>query len=89
MTGVRVDTMVTVDELGDFGGQGDIQTFDITNKRGVQLRIVNVYDQTLQKNNNRASTQPAREARWDEMITMGNVVVCGDFNAHSPWWNSG
>jgi endonuclease/exonuclease/phosphatase family metal-dependent hydrolase len=23
------------------------------------------------------------------MITKGCVVVCGDFNAHSPWWNSG
>jgi hypothetical protein len=56
MTGVRVDTMVTVDELGDFGGQGDIQAFDITNKRGVQVRIVNVYDQTLQENNHRSST---------------------------------
>jgi hypothetical protein len=83
MTGVRVNTMVTVDELGDCGGQGDIQAIDITNKRGVKVRIVNVYDQTLQENNHRPSIRPAREGRWDEMIAKGNVVVCGDFNAHS------
>jgi endonuclease/exonuclease/phosphatase family metal-dependent hydrolase len=77
-----------VDELGDFGGRGDIQTFDVTNKRGIKVRIVNVYDQTLQENNNRPSARPARQAQWDEMIAKGNVVVCGDFNAHSPWWNS-
>jgi hypothetical protein len=32
MTGVRVDTIVTVDELGDLRSQGDIQAFDINNK---------------------------------------------------------
>jgi hypothetical protein len=46
---------VVVNELGDIGGRGDIQAFDITNKIGVKVRIVNVYDQTLQKDNNRPS----------------------------------
>jgi hypothetical protein len=23
------------------------------------------------------------------MIAKGNMVVCGDFNAYSPWWNGG
>jgi hypothetical protein len=89
MAEVRVDMMVTVDKLRDFGMQGSIQAFNITNRRGVQVRIVDVYDQTLQENNNRSSTRPARQARSDDLITKGNVVVCGDFIAHSPGWNSG
>jgi hypothetical protein len=47
MTAVRVDTTVVVDELGDSGGRWDIQAFDVTNKTGVKVRNVNVYDQTL------------------------------------------
>ncbi|KAF8542555.1 hypothetical protein BDD12DRAFT_876209 [Trichophaea hybrida] len=81
--------MVTVNEVGDFGGMGDIQVFDITNKRVAKIRIITVYNQTLQEHNNRPSTRPAREARWDEMIAEGNMVVRGDFNGDSPWWNSG
>jgi hypothetical protein len=88
MTAVRVDTTVEVDELGDYGGQGDVQAIDIIDTKGVKVRIVNVYDQKLQENNNRPSDRLARAARWGEIINKENVVVCGDFNAHSPWWNS-
>jgi hypothetical protein len=42
-----VDTTVVVDKFGDFGCKGDIQAFDVINKRGVMVKIINVYGQTL------------------------------------------
>jgi hypothetical protein len=87
MAAVRIDTAIQIDELGDFGGQGDVQVFRLTNKKGVNVTVFNAYDQTLQENNVRDSTRRARNANWKEILAARNVVVCGDINAHSPMWN--
>jgi endonuclease/exonuclease/phosphatase family metal-dependent hydrolase len=84
---VRVDTIIHIDELEDFGGQGDVQVFEITDKKGVKVRIVNVYDQLLQQNNARSLTRDARRADWNSIVSTPNMVICGDFNTHSPMWD--
>jgi hypothetical protein len=87
MTAIRIDTQVEVDEVGGLGGDGDVQAFDIVDKKGKKVRLVNVYDQLYQKDNTRSTTRPARSADWEKIMNARNVVLCGDWNAHSKEWN--
>lgn len=87
MLAVGVDTSIQMDDLGESRGKGDVQVFEVTDKIGVEVTVLNVYNQTCQSDNERTSTRPAKGPRRDELLSAKNVVICGDFNTHSPMWN--
>jgi hypothetical protein len=84
----RVDsewTCSTEDRLAE-GMEGNVQVLSI-GKRGYvgrEVRIVNVYDQNRTPDDHE---RPARHADWDAILADAEVILAGDFNAHSPRWN--
>jgi len=70
-----------IDPVDIVGGEGYVQTVDITiNKRN--FRVVNVYDQKTPNSNRR----PAEEVNWARLL-RGRCIIAGDMNAHSQMWN--
>lgn len=53
--------------------------------RGRALRVQNVY---FQKKGRDGVYRPAERAMWGDILGDGDCILAGDFNAHSPVWNS-
>jgi hypothetical protein len=68
MLAVGVDTSIQMDDLGESRGKGDVQVFEVTDKIGVEVTVLNVYNQTCQSDNERTSTRPAIGAWWEELL---------------------
>jgi hypothetical protein len=69
------------------GGEGDVQVFDIKYPSGRKMRLVNVYDQLRQEGGVRSQGRPAQTARWREIMGQNNILLGGDWNAHSDRWD--
>jgi hypothetical protein len=67
-----------IDGVGDLDVEGDVQTFNITNKRGLNVRLDNDYNQLQQMNNIQWATRPVRSANWKKIMEERNVKLCGD-----------
>jgi len=86
MTAIRKDTHLDFSEV-DMGGDGDVQVFDIKYPSGRKMRLVNVYDQQRQVERVRSQGRPAQMARWTEIMGRTNILLGGDWNAHSDRWD--
>jgi hypothetical protein len=88
MTARRIElewTCSTEDRLAE-GVEADVQVLSI-GKRGYvghEVQIVNTYDQRWTPDNHEG---PARLADWDAILSDEDIILVGDFNAHSPRWN--
>jgi len=86
MTAIRRDTHLEFSEV-DMGGDGDVQVFDIKYPSGREMRLVNVYDQLRQEGGVRSQGRPAQTARWRDIMGRNNILIGGDWNAHSDRWD--
>ncbi|KAI5786092.1 Endonuclease/exonuclease/phosphatase [Pyronema domesticum] len=68
------------------GAEGDVQVLSIGKRGyiGTEVCIVNVYNQKRTPEDNE---RPARIADWDAILADAEVILVGDFNAHSSRWN--
>ena len=82
MTTIRRDTHLEYSEV-DKGGDGDVQVFDIRYPMGRTMRLVNVYDQLRQEGGVRSRGRSAQTARLIEIMEQENILLGGDWNAHS------
>jgi ribonuclease HI len=86
MTAIRRDTHLEFSEV-DVGGEGDVQVFDVKYPSGIEMRLVNVYDQLRQEEGRRSQGRPAQTARWKEIMGRSKILLGGDWNAHSDRWD--
>jgi len=86
MTAVRRDMHLEFSEV-DKGEDGDVQVFDVKYPSGRKMRLVNVYDQLRQVEGVRSQGRPAQTARWREIMEQNNILLEGDWNAHSDRWD--
>ena len=50
-----------------------------------RTRVVNIYDQDI-KDDQGQGTRPIRQVQWDKIL-QGRVILLGDFNAKSYYWD--
>ena len=71
----------------DNGGDRDVQVFDIQNSSGRKMRLVNVYDQLRHEGGVRSQGRSAQTARLRVIMEQDQMLLGGDWNAHSDRWD--
>ena len=62
-----------------------IDIIDKTNSFSKIIQVINIYNEkSLEINYN----EYIIKRKLHEIIPNGNIILCGDLNAHHSWWNS-